>query len=259
MDPVILMDMDTEVFEFAVLSQKLADLSQLRAALDNVLSSFQIGYHVGGQLVSENGQIKTTPLFFTKEHPWLRHYVRENLFLDDPTPRWVKKTIKPFTWKWYQDNFQLSRAEQNVFAQARQFNLHDGVIFPFHGADRSLGSMSFAADRLFGDYGEITRLQVIAQAAYVRAMDLVQAEPIVTSNPLSKRQRECLNWAQHGKSNQEIADILSISAHTVKDHIDAAKALLGVNTRIEAIIRARNANYIGFSPLSDRSYLKSPD
>lgn len=254
-----MMDDSSTVFDFASEAENSDDVRQLQRAFEKAVKSFDLRYYIGGQLVTENGHVKTTALFYSKEHPWLKHYVRENLFLDDPTPRWVKKTIKPFTWQWFQRSFQLSRAEQNVFKQAYDMNLLDGVIFPFHGPDGSLGSISFAADRLFEDVAEIAKLQVLAHTAYVRASEL--AQPLFDSmhNPLSRRQRECLNWAQHGKSNQEIADILNISPHTVKDHMDAAKELLGVNTRIEAVIRARNANYIGFSPLSDRSYLLSPD
>lgn len=51
---------------------------------------------------------------------------------------------------------------------------------------------------------------------------------------LSPREREVLHWLALGKSNEEIATILAISPHTVKNHLDHIFQKLGVHNRFEA-------------------------
>lgn len=55
---------------------------------------------------------------------------------------------------------------------------------------------------------------------------------------LSPRQREVLHWLGQGKSNDEIATILGISSHTVKNHLDQIFQRLGVHNRYEAMLAA---------------------
>lgn len=52
--------------------------------------------------------------------------------------------------------------------------------------------------------------------------------------PLSPRESEILRWVNEGKSNSEIAAILDLSLHTVKDHLKNAFRKLGVENRIAA-------------------------
>ncbi|MGL3105057.1 response regulator transcription factor [Bradyrhizobium sp. BR 1432] len=55
---------------------------------------------------------------------------------------------------------------------------------------------------------------------------------------LSAREKECLNWAAQGKSSSEIADIVSISVHTVNFHLKNSMKKLGVNSRTTACLHA---------------------
>ncbi len=56
---------------------------------------------------------------------------------------------------------------------------------------------------------------------------------------LSHRQLECLSWAEAGKSARDIGQILGISQRTVEKHLEQACGVLGVRTRIQAVVRAR--------------------
>ena len=51
---------------------------------------------------------------------------------------------------------------------------------------------------------------------------------------LSPREQEVAEWLGQGKSNEEIAIILGISAHTVKNHLDKIFRKLGVENRCAA-------------------------
>jgi DNA-binding CsgD family transcriptional regulator len=56
---------------------------------------------------------------------------------------------------------------------------------------------------------------------------------------LSRRQLECLCWAEAGKSARDTGQILGISQRTVEKHLEQAYEALGVRTRIQAVVRAR--------------------
>ncbi|WUP39647.1 LuxR C-terminal-related transcriptional regulator [Streptomyces europaeiscabiei] len=51
---------------------------------------------------------------------------------------------------------------------------------------------------------------------------------------LSPREREILRFLEKGLSNSHMADALTISGHTVKDHVRAVYAKLGVDNRVQA-------------------------
>jgi DNA-binding CsgD family transcriptional regulator len=61
---------------------------------------------------------------------------------------------------------------------------------------------------------------------------------------LSLRQLECLAWAQEGKSAGDIGQILGISGRTVEGHLAKACDALGVRTRMQAVLRARDLSLL---------------
>ena len=244
-----------DAFEFVERVADLDSIPALQELFGSTVSLHGCDYFLCNQLMMPRGEIKTVRLLVADQHPWTRHYEKTRLFLDDPAVRLTRNLYHPYTWSWIQQNFALSGTEKHVFEEAAKFGLADAIVFPIHGPFGSLASGTVSGAGVSYSANEIAGFHVMILAAYQRAIEITQLLEQTVHNPLSRRQRECLNWAQYGKSNQEIGKILGISAHTVKEHIDAAKTILGVGTRIEAVIHARNGNYIGFSPLYDQNML----
>lgn len=61
---------------------------------------------------------------------------------------------------------------------------------------------------------------------------------------LTGREIEVLTLVVHGDSNQEIAEKLCITDHTVKAHITHTYKKLGVTNRTAAAIKAKDDNII---------------
>lgn len=61
-----------------------------------------------------------------------------------------------------------------------------------------------------------------------------EGRPLRAADQLSPREREVAEWVCQGKSNDEIAVILGISSHTVKNHLDKIFRKLGVENRYAA-------------------------
>jgi DNA-binding NarL/FixJ family response regulator len=77
------------------------------------------------------------------------------------------------------------------------------------------------------------------------AADLAQeAQPLFI--PLSAREMEVLDQIAHGNSNKQIAQVLSISDQTVKNHITAIMRKLAVNDRTQAVVHALQQGWIKF-------------
>ena len=67
--------------------------------------------------------------------------------------------------------------------------------------------------------------------------------PSISSDPLSDREIEVLKLLERGLSNQQIAEELFISTNTVKAHLKNIYGKLGVNNRVQAISKGRQAGF----------------
>ncbi len=68
--------------------------------------------------------------------------------------------------------------------------------------------------------------------------------PDALVEPLTEREREVLRLLLEGASNREIAHRLVLSVNTVKRHVYNLCGKLGVQSRTQAIVRARNLNLL---------------
>ena len=73
-----------------------------------------------------------------------------------------------------------------------------------------------------------------------------QTQPF-SARLITERQLECLAWVQEGKSASDIGAILGLSGRTVEKHIIKVCGHLGVKTRVQAVVRARELGLIGGS------------
>lgn len=69
-------------------------------------------------------------------------------------------------------------------------------------------------------------------------------KPVPQQSQLTARETEILKWLCSGKSNWEIAQVLSISEATVKHHVHHILARLNVNSRTQAVAKAMNLKLI---------------
>ena len=86
---------------------------------------------------------------------------------------------------------------------------------------------------------------------YARRAEPRSFRPIVdpddrsfASRLITERQLECLSWVQEGKSATDIGAILGLSGRTVEKHIIKVCGHLGVKTRVQAVVRARELGLI---------------
>lgn len=67
---------------------------------------------------------------------------------------------------------------------------------------------------------------------------------LMPGNPLTQRERDCLQWIAQGKSTLEIAERFGVSTRTVKFHVENAMRKINAKTRAEAVAVALTRKYI---------------
>lgn len=106
------------------------------------------------------------------------------------------------------------------------------------GADDYLTKPVPKAELLKAIVARLQRSEQTAQREF--KPDFSSSEPLVKLG-LTPRAAEALLWAAQGKTNSDIATILSISESTVKKHMLEVFQKLGVETRSAATLRALEA------------------
>lgn len=75
-----------------------------------------------------------------------------------------------------------------------------------------------------------------------------------TAAGITERERQILTWLREGMSNQQIGEVLGISALTVKNHVQKILRKLNAANRAQAVARAMSMNLLSRSPSEgDRS------
>jgi len=170
-------------------------------------------------------------------------YMDDRLYAGDLLGARIRASTYTFHWKmtdWDAD--AMSPIQKKWRQNLVRFGIAGGLcVLDFHrDAEIVLG--------LCGRDGEIAKhdrmaLNFSGQEAILRLRELTEAVP-AGAQPLSARERQCLEWAAAGKTDWEIAAILSLSEKTVNVYIDRAKSKYGVKSRAQAIVLAARAGAI---------------
>ncbi len=151
----------------------------------------------------------------------------------------ARRRITPFTWRDVRQK-AVTVGDREVWESVMAFGLRNGFVQPVHGPNRYVALVSMATPEreisLNPDWR--TRLQALSLCVHERAMVLAGVISLDgPKQPLTPRELECLRWVADGRTDREVGDILSISATTVKFHLNHARAKLGARTRAQAVAR----------------------
>ena len=87
----------------------------------------------------------------------------------------------------------------------------------------------------------LSRMATSPERPFVITMDRASrmVDPGEPFEALTHRETEVLALLAMGYSNKEVADLMSLSPHTIKAHTRNIYGKLGVNSRVQAIVRAK--------------------
>lgn len=152
----------------------------------------------------------------------------------------ARRRMGPFTWRDITDARPLSAGEQETWNAMLDSGWDNGFVLPVHGPGGYFAAVSMGSPERDLNLGSDNRARLHMIAAIAHERSRVLAKLALVRNPLvtmSARELECLRWVAAGKTDWEIGVILSISATTVKFHVNGARRKLGARTRAQAVAR----------------------
>ena len=177
-------------------------------------------------------------------------------FMRTPMYRWAARNTGACSWRWAEEQRAaglLSDDEAAAMDTARRAGHVAGytISFPEH-SPRAKGAMGLTArpGLTQDDVEAIWAREGEAILALCMTMHLrITHMPFrVGRRPLTARQRETLEWVAEGKTTQDIATIMGVSAAAVEKHLRLARIALDVETTAHAVAKAAMMNHIFTAP-----------
>jgi DNA-binding CsgD family transcriptional regulator len=222
--------------------------AKTQAELDDILGAefarFGFQQFQAGRIVDAKGNLAAMRYFGRSQAAWRDHYMARQYFRHDSMLRHAMRSPLSKRWKIVRETKDLSRPEFELFGEAGEFGLRDGIVTPLHHGDGSISGVGVHAEQE-PDLSELDQavVQLLSMYYCCFGLRLNQTAP-GPQVQLTARQIECLQWVHAGKSSGEIADITGISERTVNFHIGEACRRLKVRTRRQAVVEALVAGLI---------------
>ena len=167
---------------------------------------------------------------------WVKRYELEFQSID-PIPRHASQATHSFFWSDARAFNDLSEDERYYLDELEKETLGDGLAIPVFGPFGRGGyvGLGFGPGEPRPPLSSVNLFQSVCQFGHQEfCRILFTRDPGVA---LSPREIEILRWVSQGKSNAVIAEILSISAHTVDTHLRRTFEKLSVKDRTTAALR----------------------
>lgn len=184
--------------------------------------------------------------FATYRDDWKLHYAENQLQLVDPTIRMSSRSIAPVDWGRFKQDENFS----SVFNDASDFGVPSkGLTVPIRGPFGECGLLSVSRDCSDTEWQKLSRhivsdLQMAAVTMHDAVMQSDALAVVLRRPNLSQRECEILQWTAAGKSQMDIAEILTISSRTVEVHLRSARSKLAALTTAQAVGRGIAMGFI---------------
>jgi len=225
-------------------SMSVIDLSKIpfpqndfRALLDSICEKYELDFaaYAGMDPIAQ-----TVHGFVNYPDEWQTRYVKEGFQHKDPTLLTAARSISPVDWQ----RLRGDASFDTIFQAANDYRIFEqGLTIPVRGPFGDVGLFSVTRDCSDTEW-ELLKRKILGdlQTAAVHMHDHVMSTNVLSHKlmhpSLSSREKEILQWVAAGKSQQDVADILSISNRTVEVHLRSSRSKLSALTTAQAVGRA---------------------
>lgn len=174
----------------------------------------------------------------------LQQYDNDGLLVDSNVYSALKKASAPFVvnqdFRGHGVRPVIADKFKDLFAR---FDMVNSVWCPVQDMTGMRGAVSLSGAKSSFSRSEVAEIfylaaHVYGHLAYVRSLDSRISET------LTDREIDCLNWTAAGKTSAEIADILTLSEHTVNHYLNRATKKLDTVNRTQAVAKALRVGLI---------------
>jgi len=184
-------------------------------------------------------------LLSSQSPEYMKVFFDEGLYYHAPMIRWALANNGACSWRWMLDMTRmdnLTPSELRVMEFNRSMQVTAGYTVSFRSiSERSKGAIALTAkpcltqdevDQTWAEHGDA--IVVMNNVMHLKLLTL----PHSGERQLTKRQREVLQWVGDGKTTQDIAVLLNLTAATVEKHLRLARLSLDVETTAQAVLKA---------------------
>lgn len=174
---------------------------------------------------------------------WTRRYFEAGHLAHDPVAAHCVEAREAFSWTELPPALADRPRARQVVHEAHAFRLGEGLCVPMRSSGRR-GGLSLAGEAV-DTSGEVRRIaSLLAAAAWGAGAPPKPDRPAGEGERLTEREREVLCWIAVGNRIHEVASLLSISEHTVVEHLKHARAKLGARNTVHAVVEAQRRGEI---------------
>jgi len=175
--------------------------------------------------------------FNTWPEAWNLAYAERGLFATDPVVAHARTTRTAFLMTETDATLRAYPGGAATVDAARAFGWAEVMAVPIHGPGGYLGLITLASlVPVMVEPGARAWLAALAHAVHDRCHDAPGFGARMPPAPmLSDRQIAALRGVAAGQTDKEIGRAMGLSPATAHYHVEAAKRLLGVRTRAEAV------------------------
>ncbi|QMU59972.1 MAG: LuxR family transcriptional regulator [Boseongicola sp.] len=175
---------------------------------------------------------------------YVEKFVQSKMFTFAPMVGWALENVGVMSWRWLEENrASFTAAQMEVLEFNQQHDVRSGFTISFPdssirqkaaiGLTARCGIDQEEADQIWERDGD--EILLLNQVAHLKISSLPYPRRL---QKLTARQREVLEWVSEGKTVQDAATILGLTAGTVEKHLRKARESLEADTTAQAVMKA---------------------
>lgn len=189
------------------------------------------------------GQPEDILVLSNHEDCYVQRFIHGGLYQKAPMVKWANENVGECSWNWLRENEDsFTDEEKRIILYNIESGISAGYTISFPEVSRrNKGAIALTAPRgtTQSEVEEIwardgRTIRTLNEIFHLKATSL----PYTQVNPLTPRQREVLEWVANGKTVQDMAAILGVSAATIEKHLRLAREALGAETTAQALLKA---------------------
>ena len=165
---------------------------------------------------------------------WTSRYFHLGYQQLDPVVLRARVERDLFSWRGAACAPAGSRAQRQLFDEAKAFGIRSGITVPIRGGFGRMAAFTLATDdreidldRLAGEWRDIIHQAGLYFHVHVAArLGAAFVTPQLPESELTQRERQCLAWTAQGKTVAEIAVLVAIAPRTVVFHLENVRRKL---------------------------------
>src|SRR6185437_3673467 len=116
--------------DFVERLQKLSQYDEICVEIQKELAWFGLSCVTAWSMPGPGRPPDEGVLLNTRPQQYIERYKEQNYLVRDPMVTELRHTVVPYTWKDVQSRRRLSRSEQKIIDEGRDFGMHEGLIIP---------------------------------------------------------------------------------------------------------------------------------